>query len=123
MSNLGGDYLNILLDKLDFNEDWAYETLKNIIKPGHKICMIPFAFHEDWIKDKYEWEKAYNKLTGEYYKNSIQPFYSYGIEDKNIILVNYFTDNSESAKEKIKASDIIFFTGGFPEKTMKRLGI
>lgn len=113
--------MNILLDKLDFNETWAYETLKNIIKPEYKICMIPFAFHEEWIKNKEEWEKSYNKLNGEHYKDMVSPFYTYGINDNNITLVNYFTDNSESAKVKINESDIIFFTGGFPDKIMNRL--
>jgi len=113
--------MNILLDKLDFNESWAYETFKKIIKPEYKICVIPFAFHETWIKDKEEWEKSYNKLNGEYYKDTVSVFYTYGIEDKNIALVNYFEDSPESAKEKIMASDIILLTGGYPDKIMTRL--
>lgn len=113
--------MNILLDKLDFNESWAYETFRNIIKPEYKICVIPFAFHETWIKDKEEWEKSYNKLNGEYYKDTVSVFYTYGIEDKNITLVNYFEDSPESAKEKIMASDIILLTGGYPDKIMTRL--
>jgi peptidase E len=113
--------MNILLDKLDFNEDWAYNTLKNIIKSEHKICIIPFAFHEEWIKNKEEWEKCYNKIDGEQYKIIAAPFYTYGINDDNITLVNYFADNSDSAKAKINSSDIIFFTGGFPDKIINRL--
>lgn len=118
---LGGFTMNILLDKLDFNEPWAFETLKNIIKPEYKVCMIPFAFHEEWIKNKEEWEKSYNKLNGEHYKNMALPFYDYGIDKDNITLVNYFTDNNESAKAKVYSSDIIFFTGGFPDKIIDRL--
>lgn len=113
--------MNILLDKLDFNEEWAYGTLKNIIKPGCKICIIPFAFHEDWIKNEMEWELFYNKLDGSEYVKIVSPFYSYGIEDRNIELINYFVDRRENAKSKISASDIIFFTGGFPDKIMTRL--
>jgi cyanophycinase len=113
--------LNILLDKLDFNETWAYETLKHIIRPEYKICIIPFAFDEEWIKNKEEWENSYNKLTGEHYKYMVSPFYTYGINDNSITLINYFTDSSESAKAKMDASDIIFFTGGFPDKIMNKL--
>jgi thiamine kinase-like enzyme len=51
----------------------------------------------------------------------VEPFYTYGINDNNITLVNYFTDSSDCAKAKIKESNIIFFTGGFPDKIMKRL--
>lgn len=113
--------MNILLDKLDFNETWAFETLKNIIKPKHKICIIPFAFHEEWIKNEDEWQKSYNKLNGEHYKNMVSPFYDYGINEKNITLINYFTDSNESAKSKVCASDIILFTGGYPDKIIDRL--
>ncbi|MBP2022608.1 peptidase E [Clostridium punense] len=113
--------MNILLDKLDFHQPWAYETFKNIIKPDHKVCIIPFAFHEDWIKDAEQWESLYNKHSGGEYLRMITPFYAYRISDDNVTLINYFTDNSHSAKEKINESNIIFFTGGFPEKTMRRL--
>lgn len=114
--------MNILLDKLDFNESWAYETLKNIIKPEHRICIIPFAFHDDWIRNNDEWKKCYDKLNGEYYKPAVSPFYTYGISDENITLINYFNDTHDSSKLKINSSDIIFFTGGYPEKIMRRLG-
>lgn len=113
--------MNILLDKLDFNGAWAFETLKNIIKPEHKICIIPFAFHEEWIKNENQWQKFYNKVNGEYYKNVVAPFYDYGIDENNITLIDYFTDSKESAKAKVYASDIIFFTGGLPDKIMDRL--
>lgn len=113
--------MNILLDKLDFHEAWAYDTLKNIIKPEYKICIIPFAFHEDWIRNSEEWEKWYNKIDGDQYKGIAAPFYAYGISDDNMFLVNYFEDTSDSAKAKINSSDIVFFTGGFPDKIMDRM--
>lgn len=37
--------MNILLDKLDFNENRPFETLKNIIKPEHKVCNLPFDYY------------------------------------------------------------------------------
>ena len=113
--------LNILLDKLDFNESWAYDTLKNIIKPEYKVCIIPFAFHDDWIKNKVAWDECYNKSYGKYYKEMMIPFYDYGINDNNVELINYFEDSTDNAKKKINNSNIILFTGGFPEKIMKRL--
>ncbi len=113
--------MNILLDKLDFHGAWAYDTLKNIIKPKYKVCMIPFAFHEEWIKNEEEWDKIYDKLKGDFYEYTVSPFYTYGIKDNNIELINYFTDSIESAKARVKESDIICFTGGFPDKAMNRL--
>jgi peptidase E len=109
------------LDKLDFDKSWAYETLKNIIKPKYKVCMLPLAFREDMISSKAEWEKAYNKLNGEHYGYSVMPLLNYGINDNNITLINCFVDSPESAKAKINASDILFLPGGFPDKIMDRL--
>ena len=113
--------MNILLDGLDFDKGWAYESLKNIIKPEYKVTIIPFSFHEKWIKNSEEWERSYNKLNGEYYADIISPFLTYGINENEITWINYFTDNNDSAKAKIKVSDIIFFTGGLPDKIMSRL--
>lgn len=113
--------MNILLDGLDFDKAWAYDTLKYIIKKDCKISIVPFSFHEDRIKNAEEWEKFYNKLNGEYYSNIVLPFLAYGIRENNISWINYFEDDKDSSKDKINTSDIIFFTGGFPDKIMSRL--
>ncbi|MBU3143763.1 Type 1 glutamine amidotransferase-like domain-containing protein [Clostridium sp. CF012] len=65
--------------------------------------------------------KSYNKLNGGYYSNIVLPFLAYGIREDNIRWVNYFEDDKDSSKDKIDTSDIIFFTGGFPDKIMSRL--
>jgi len=113
--------MNILLDKFDFNEEWAYERFKNIITPDHKICVIPLAFHEEWIVNSEDWYKAYNCSDGKFYHKTVSPFYDFGILDKNISLINYFDDNYSDLTQKIDDSDIILLTGGYPEKIMKRL--
>ncbi len=113
--------MNILLDGLDFDKAWAYDTLKSIIKKDFKITVIPFSFHEDRIKDAEQWENFYNKKNGEYYSMIVLPFLAYGIREDNIRWVNYFEDDKNSSKDKINTSDIIFFTGGFPDKIMSRL--
>ena len=43
---------------------------------------------------------------------------NYGIKEENIRWVNYFKDTIESAKVDIINSNIIFLTGGFPDKMM-----
>ena len=45
----------------------------------------------------------------------------FGVREENINWINYFKDTKEEAKGKIRNSNIIFFTGGFPEKSMERL--
>jgi cyanophycinase len=113
--------MNILLDGLDFDKAWAYDKFKEIIKSGSNVSVIPFSFHEEWIKNTDDWDKSYDKLKGHHYGNIVMPFQTYGIEEKNIVWINYFADNNDSAKEKVNSSDIIFFTGGFPDKIMNRL--
>lgn len=46
---------------------------------------------------------------------------NYGIKEENINWINYFEDTKKNAKVKIKDSNIIFFTGGLPDKMMSRL--
>ena len=113
--------MNILLDGLDFDKAWAYGTLKNIIKTDCKITIVPFSFHEDMIKNVEEWGSCYNKKNGEYYSKIVLPFLAYGIREDNIRWINYFEDDKNSSKDKINTSDIIFFTGGLPDKIMSRL--
>ncbi|RDY28233.1 peptidase S51 [Romboutsia weinsteinii] len=113
--------INILLNLYNFHESWCYEKLKNIISDSHKVLIIPFSFHDDWMTNKDEWEKAYNKDDGKYYDDVVNPFLSYNISEKNIKWLNYFNDDSEIAKKNIQESDILFFTGGLPDRMMDRL--
>jgi peptidase E len=113
--------INILLNLYNFDEEWCFEALKNVIKDNHKVLIIPFSFHDGWIKNDSDWQKAYNSFSGKNYKDIILPFLTYGITEGNINWVNYFKDTKESAKDKVKNSDIIFFTGGLPDKMMCRL--
>lgn len=46
---------------------------------------------------------------------------NYGIKEENIKWINYFKDTIESAKVDIINSNIIFLTGGFPDKMKLRL--
>lgn len=113
--------INILLNLYNFHEDWCSKTLKDIIKEDHNVLVIPFSFHDEWMKNDEQWQGAYNKSHGKYYKDIVVPFLHYGIKEENIEWMNYFNDTKESVKFKIDNSDIIFFTGGLPDKMMDRL--
>ena len=41
--------------------------------------------------------------------------------ENNITFVNYFEDTKESAKQKIENADILYFTGGLPDRMMDRI--
>ncbi|MGX4599588.1 Type 1 glutamine amidotransferase-like domain-containing protein [Faecalimicrobium sp. JNUCC 81] len=113
--------VNILLSLYNFDEDWCFDTFKELIKPKYKVLIIPFSYHEDWLNNESDWNRAFNPKTGTHYRDIISPFLSYDIQEKNIIWINQFIDDKNYAKDKVKNSDIIFFTGGYPDKMMKRL--
>ena len=110
--------INLLLSLNNFDEDWCYEKLKSIIKENHKVLIIPFSYHDKWLANIECWNRAFNKLNGTHYKEIISPFLSYGINEDNIKWINQFIDSEEVMKEKINSTDIIFFTGGYPDKMM-----
>ncbi|WP_291578638.1 Type 1 glutamine amidotransferase-like domain-containing protein [Clostridium sp. UBA6640] len=112
--------VNILFSEYNFHERWAKATIEKYINCNDKVLIIPFSFNEK-ISNDIEWQYAYSKNSGKYYDSVILPFLSYGISEENINWINYFKDTKENAKEKVKNSDIIFFTGGLPDKMMCRL--
>ena len=112
--------VNMLFSLYNFHEKWAKDEVKKYINYNDKVLIIPFSFGEK-ISNHTEWQCAYNKEYGGYYKSIVLPFLSYGIKEENINWINYFKDTKEEAKEKVRNSDIIFFTGGLPDKMMYRL--
>lgn len=112
--------VNMLFSLYNFHEKWARDEVKKYINYNDKILIAPFSFGEK-ISNHMEWQCAYNKEDGGYYESIILPFSSYGIKEENISWINYFKDAKEEAKEKVRNSDIIFFTGGLPDKMMYRL--
>ncbi len=112
--------VNMLFSLYNFHEKWAKGTIEKYINCNDKVLIIPFSFGEK-ISNDMDWQSAYNKDNGEYYKSVVLPFLSYGIIEENIDWINYFKDTKDSAKDKIRNSDILFFTGGLPDKMMCRL--
>lgn len=113
--------MQILLDKLDFHEPWAYDIFSDFIKHDHKLCVIPFAYHESWIKNNLEWENAYHPMNGKHYDEIIKPFMKFGLKEENIVFINNYSDEILEMKQKINSSDILLFTGGYPDRIMNRL--
>lgn len=112
--------INLLLSLYNFDEDWCYYTLKNIIKKDYSVLIIPFSYDDNWLKDAHDWDKAFNRIDGTHYKEIVSPFLVYGIHENNIKWVNQFKDKIDDMKDKIRKSNIVFFTGGYPDKMMKK---
>lgn len=112
--------VNILLNINNFSEDFAYDSLKEFITKDKKVLIIPLSFHEDWIKNEEDFNEHYAKGKEEY-EDIAKEFMNYGIKRKNIKVVNYFKDSRKQIKSKLYFADIIFFTGGYPDKTLYRI--
>jgi len=112
--------VNMLFSLYNFHESWANDIAAKYINAADKVLIITFSFGDGICNDK-EWQDAYSKNNGKYYKDVITPFISYGIKEENINWLNYFKDTKENAKVKIRNSNILFFTGGLPDKMMSRL--
>lgn len=111
----------IMLNRFyEISEKWLFDRLYNNIKATDKITIVPFAFRECQIADNNDWQMFYGE-NGQYIADIIKSFEPYGIPSDNFQIVNYFIDSTESAKCKISNADILYFTGGLPDKMMKRL--
>lgn len=113
--------INILLSECNFNEPWISDRLKNIINSESKVCIIPFSFHDELIKNAQDFSKYYDKENGEYYTIISHSFRDFGVKDENINYINYFTDNAKTACKIINDSDILLLPGGLPDKLLSRI--
>lgn len=105
----------------NYHEDWMFSELKPFLHPEQKVVVFPFSFNEDWISCEEDWNNCYSATTGKYYRENVAPFEAYNIELSNITFLNYFKDSPETMKNIINESDVLFFTGGLPEKAVERI--
>lgn len=112
--------VNMLFSLYNFHESWANDIVSKYINATDKVLIITFSFGDEICNDK-EWQNAYSKNNGKYYEDVVTPFINYGLKEENIKWLNYFKDTKENSKVKIRNSNILFFTGGFPDKMMSRL--
>ena len=113
--------INILLEGYNRDAPWLYEELKKHIKPMHKVAVVAFSFRDSRVKSLADWNILYSKENGRFYDGIVGGFTAYGIHEKNVSFINYFTDTKESAKQKIEAADILYFLGGLPDRMMDRI--
>lgn len=112
--------INILLEELDIDAPYLYDELKNYIKPSHSVAVVAFSFRDDCM-DSSDWDALYGKNSGKYYNGIVGGLTAYGILEDNITFIHYFSDTKQSAAQKIKTADIIYFLGGAPDKMMCRI--
>ncbi len=113
--------INILLEGYDIDAPWLYDELKKHIKSCHRVAVVAFSFRDSRVKSLEDWNLLYSRDNGKFYGGIVGGFASYGISEDNVTFINYFADTKESAKDKIKTADIIYFLGGLPDKMMDRI--
>lgn len=114
---------NILLNYYNFDGDWAKDHVAPYLI-GKKVLILPLAFREIQAWDYDSWQDIYGK-NGEKYQNILRPFLAFGIDEEQISWLNCF-DKSQNYVDMIQNADVLFFTGGMPEKAiawMEKLGI
>lgn len=110
---------NILLNYYNFDGDWARPYLERYIRPGSKVFILPLAYRPVQAWDSNSWLSVYG-VGGEKYANIVRPFTEYGIDERSLVWCNPY-DTAQDYARVIADSDILFFTGGMPERAVKRL--
>ena len=111
--------INILFDCPNIND--FYEDLKDYFNEKTRVCVIAFSYYDDYVYDSESWERVYGKNLGNCYFETVDSFKPFGVKEENISFINYFADTKESAKEKIKSANVLYFTGGLPDRMMDRI--
>ncbi len=112
--------MNILLNINNFSEDFAYDVLCDIIQPWMCVTIIPFSYHECWIDSEEQFDEHFMEGCDEF-EDIVKEFNNYGISRDNIQILHYYRDDVDTCKEKISQSDILFLTGGYPDRFLYRI--
>jgi len=113
--------VNVLLESYDLTADYLCQTLHRYIKPGSKVAILAFSFLDSQARCDEDWQGLYGKESGMFYHWLVDPFAEFGIREENIRFVNYFTDTKQSAAQALEQADILYFTGGLPDRMMERI--
>lgn len=104
---------NVLLNTYAFQEPWAATWLERILKPDMRATVVALSFNAGMDEVQ--------AATEGHRQDLLPAFAHYGIGPEQVELVNWFRDTPQSARRKMRDSDILFFTGGWPDHMMYRL--
>lgn len=113
--------VNILLEGYEINAAWLRDTLQKVIRPTHRVAVVALSFRDALVKNLADWNALYAKDGGCYYSGIVGSFSDYGIPESRIAYINHFTDTPETAGQKIREADILYFPGGLPDRMMQRI--
>lgn len=90
------------------------------IQSKHKVLIVALSHFPKYTPNE-EMYNLYYEKGGEYYQKMVDSFMPYDIKESQIEWIHYFKDTKQSALDKIKQADIIYFPGGSPDLMMKRI--
>lgn len=109
--------VNVLLNYYNFDGDWAKPHLQQYVA-GRKVLIVPLAYREFQAWDNDSFLSVYGKC-GEKYPAITRPFLEYGLKEDDLDWLNPY--DGKNHLEQIRNADLLFFTGGMPEKALKRM--
>lgn len=109
---------NILLNYYNFDGEWARPHLEKLLATLPRVLILPLAYRESQATDNVSWLSIYGK-NGEKYDNIIRPFLAYGYAEDDIKWLNPYDGSNHL--EQIQNAELLFFTGGMPEKAIARM--
>ena len=110
--------VNILFDCP--NEAEFLPELREFIPRTARVTVLALSYYDDYIFDAASWRHHYGE-GGRGYDEILATFTPFGISPDRIEFVDYFSDTKSSATEKIRSADILYFTGGLPDRMMERI--
>ncbi len=109
---------NILLNYYNFDGDWARCHLKKLFANKPRVLILPLAYRPTQAWDNESWLNIYGK-DGEKYAAIIKPFAGYGYKEGETDWLNPYDERDHLSQ--IRRAEMLFFTGGMPERALKRL--
>ena len=113
--------VNILLERYQIDADWLFYDLQAYLHPRDRVLVIPFAFRDSRVPDLPAWKQLYQRGTGRLWRGIVDSLGAYGMAEGRIECLNFFTETNASAREKVRAADILYFPGGLPDRMYERL--
>lgn len=113
--------VNVFIEGYDLTADYLWEALCKYIGPESRVAVVAFSFRDRQVASAEDWDALYSRERGRYYAGIVHPFFAYGVAEENVEFVNYYADTTESAAEKVRNADVVYFLGGLMDKTVERI--
>ena len=110
---------SVFFSKIEIGIDFVQERLKKIIPKNSIVLVLPWAFPKEL--DANQLENVYFKKDEPRYNRYIDSLKKIGIQEKNIVIGNCYSDSPKELKEIIAKSDVLLLPGGNPEMFFKKV--